>query len=189
MKVASGESRAVQRSGRTEPVILFLVSGQMFAISAASIHEIRSTDSLSSSASELYQEKLPKVRHHLRHGRRSLYVVSACAHFGLPPTRPTLVLVLRGSRVALLVDRIDRMETISLLLALPHSFRGPERAWYRGVTLIGEQVVPVVNSSGFLTEGELSFLDAVSRSADSAGVEIAPAAAVRSQDNEGVVSQ
>lgn len=189
MKIAPGESRTMRRSGRAESVILFVVAGQMFAISAASIHEIRSTDSLSSSATEIHQERLPKVRHCLRRSRESLFVVNACAHFGLPPSRPTLVLVLRGSRVAVLVDHIDRMETMSLLLSLPRPFRGPERAWYRGVTLICEKVVPVVSPSGFLTEGELSFLDEVSRSADSAQFETAPAAGVCSEDMNRVTSE
>jgi chemotaxis signal transduction protein len=189
MKIAPGESRTMRQNGRTEPVILFLVAGQMFAISAGSIHEIRSTDSLSSSASEIRQARLPKVRHRLRRGGKSFYIVNASAHFGLPHSRPTLVLVLRGWRVAILVDRIDRMETMSELRTLPRPFRGPERAWYRGVTLLGEEVVPVVSPSGFLAEAELSFLDDISHSADSAQVEPAPAADVRAEDGKGAASE
>jgi chemotaxis signal transduction protein len=189
MKIAPGESRTMRRTGRTEPVILFLVAGQMFAISAGSILEIRSTDSLSSSASEIHQARLPKVRHRLRRGGKSLYVVNASEHFGLPHSRPTLVLVLRGCRVAVLVDRIDRMETMSVLRSLPRPFRGPERAWYRGITLMGEEVVPVVSPSGFLAEGELSFLDDISRSADSVQAEPAPAAGMRAEPGNGGASE
>lgn len=189
MKIAPGESQTMRRNGRTESVILFVVADQMFAISAASIHEIRSTDSLSSSATEIRQERLPKVRHRLRRGREFLYVVNACAHFGLEASRPTLVLVMRGSRVAVLVDRIDRMETISLLFSLPRPFRGPERTWYRGVTLISEKVVPVVSPSGFLDEGELSYLDGVSRSATSASLETTAAAGAGHEDMNGVASE
>jgi chemotaxis signal transduction protein len=163
MKIAPSEWQFARRSGRTEAVILFIISGQMFAITASAIHEIRSTDSISGAASEIEVEGLAKVRHVVHRGRKFYYVVNGCAHFGLPTSRPTLVLVLRHSRVAVLVDAIDRMETISLLMALPASFSGAERAWYRGVTLIGEDIVPVVNPSGFLTEDELARLGAVAK--------------------------
>lgn len=161
MKIAPKELQSARRSRRTEAVILFVVSGQTFAVAASAIHEIRSTDSLSSAASEIPLEGFAKVRHRLRRGRRSYYVVNACAHFGLPTSRPTLVLVLRNSRVALLVDRIDRMEPLSLLLPLPLVFSGLERAWYRGLMLLGEDVVPVLNPAGFLTDKEIAQLDAV----------------------------
>jgi len=160
MKTISTEIRSSRRHARAEPVILFVVAKQTFAIAASAIHEIRSTDSLSSAASEIVVKDLPQVRHRLRRGRKFYYVVNACAHFGMPPSRPTLVLVLRNSRVAVLVDQIDRMETMSRLTALPQSFSGPERAWYRGLTLVGESVVPVLNPSGLLTEQELAQLDA-----------------------------
>lgn len=99
------------------------------------------------------------MRHTLRRSGETHYIVNACEHFGLPTSRPTLVLILRGARVAVLADKIERMDTISLLLSLPRAFRGPERAWYRGVTLIDDDIVPVVRPSGFLTDKELSYLD------------------------------
>lgn len=166
MKIAPSEWQFARKTGRTEAVILFMISGQMFAITASAIHEIRSTDSISGAASEIEVAGLAKVRHVVHRGRKIYYVVNGCAHFGLPTSRPTLVLVLRHSHVAVLVDAIDRMEMISLLMALPASFSGPERAWYRGVTLIGEDVVPVVNPSGFLTENELAQLGAVVKAED-----------------------
>ncbi|MFZ0213456.1 MAG: chemotaxis protein CheW [Candidatus Acidiferrales bacterium] len=163
MKIAPSEWQLARRTGRTEAVILFVISGQTFAITASAIHEIRSTDSISGAASEITVEGIAKVRHVLHRGRKSYYVVNGCAHFGLPTSRPALVLVLRHCHVAVLVDAIDRMETISLLMALPPGFSGPERAWYRGVTLIGEDMVPVVNPSGFLTERELAQLNTVAK--------------------------
>lgn len=161
MKIASADRQTERRGSRTEPVILFTVAKQVFAISAHSVHDIRSTDSLSASAKELHLDIVSKVRGRLRRDEINLYIVDASEHFGLPLSRPTLVLVLRGSRVAVLADYIDRMDTISRLLALPRAYRGPEREWYRGLALFGEEVVPVVSSSGFLTEREIAHLDGV----------------------------
>lgn len=160
MRIAPSEPRQNRRSSRNEPAILFSIAGQMFAINANAIQEIRTTDSISASASEISPAGIEKVRHRLRRGRRFFHVVNGCAHFGLGASRPTQVVVLRNSRVAVLVDSIERMETMSLLMALPPGFSGPERSWYRGITLIGGNVVPVVNPSGFLTERELAQLDA-----------------------------
>lgn len=171
MRIAPNKSPATRGSGRTEPVILFLVSGQTFAISASAVHEIRSTDSLSGTAAELHRSPVSKVGHLLRRSRKAYYVVNACEHFRLPAARPTLVLILRSAPVALLVDRIDRMEAMSLLMALPHAFCGAERVWYRGLTLMDEDVVPVVNPAGFLTETELSLLETALAAGDSAGTE------------------
>lgn len=176
MKIAPNELQSPRKQRRSESVILFSVAGQTFAIGASAIQEIRSTDSLSSAASEIALEGVAKVRHRLRRGQRFYYAVNACAHFGLPASRPTLVLVLRNSRVAVLVDLIDRIETISRLMALPPSFSGSERAWYRGLTLIGEMVVPVLNPAGFLTEAQITQLDAFDRSgSDPAASEQSPA--------------
>lgn len=160
MKIAPSESRPGRRVSRSEPVILFSIAGQRFAINANAIQEIRTTDSISAAASEASSTGVAKVRHRLRRGRKTFHLVNGCVHFGLPASRPMQVVVLRNHRVAVLVDSIDRMETMSILMALPPGFCGPERLWYRGITLIAEHVVPVVNASGFLTEQELAQLDA-----------------------------
>ena len=183
MKIAPGQSKSARQTGRSEAVILFVVGNQMFAISAGAVHEIRSTDSLSGSATAISQDRIPKVRQRMRRGAKFLYVVNAGEHFGLPPSKPLLVLVLRGARVAVLADRIERMDSISLLLSLPRTFRGPERTWYRGLTLIDEEIVPVLSPAGFLTEGELSFLDQVSSAADATATQ---AAAATDTPSEGV---
>ena len=138
----------------------------MFAINANAIQEIRTTDSISAAVSEISAAGIEKIRHRLKRGRRSFHVVNGCTHFGLATSHPTQVVVLRNSRIAVLVDTIERMETISILMALPPGFSGPERAWYRGITLIGGNVVPVVNPSGFLTEQEMAALDAAAGEAD-----------------------
>lgn len=160
MKIAPSAPRMGLRSSRSEPVVLFLIAGQPFAIDANAIQEIRTTDSISAAASEVSLEGIAKVRHRLRRGRQFFHVVNGCIHFGLATSRPTQVVVLRKHRIALLVDSIDRMETISFLLALPPGFCGPERSWYRGITVVADNVVPLVNPSGFLTTLELMQLDA-----------------------------
>lgn len=189
MRIAPSESSAARRTGRRESVILFLVSGQMFAISANAIHEIRSTDSLSGIATEINHAEVSSVRHCLRRGEQNIYIVNGCTHFGLPASRPTLVLVLRNAPVALLVDRIDRMGEMSLLMALPHAFCGAERRWYRGITLIGEEVVPVVNPPGFLNEKELALLEAASVASEPLSSEHDRAADRAAEDVHGAVSQ
>lgn len=161
MKIVSSGFQSPRQLGRTEEVILFAVAGHTFAIAASAIEEIRSTDGFSSATSEIAPRAIPKVLHRLRRGRKWYYVVNACAHFDLPVSRPTLVLVLRHSHVAVLVDQIDRIETISRLMVLPQSFSGAERVWYRGVTLIDDNVVPVLNPDGFLTQNELGQLGAL----------------------------
>jgi chemotaxis signal transduction protein len=160
MKIAPSEPRQGRRYSRSEPVILFSIAGQTFAINANAIQEIRTTDSISAAASEVSIAAIAKVRHRLRRGRKTFHVVSGCLHFGLPTSRPAQVIVLRNQRIAVLVDSIDRMETMRLLMALPPGFCGPERSWYRGMTLIAENVVPVVSPSGFLTQNEMAQLDA-----------------------------
>ena len=103
-KSASNEPRSgTQRARPSETVVLFIVANQMFAVAADSVHEIRSTDSLSGSAAEIEHPELLKVRHTLDRGSRTYYVVNAGMHFGLPVTRPALVLILRQFRAALLV--------------------------------------------------------------------------------------
>jgi chemotaxis signal transduction protein len=151
-----GKSR---RSHRAEAVILFWVANQMFAIAADAVQEIRSTDSLAGAANEIGRSEVRKVRHTLQWGRRTCYVVNAGMHFGLPITRPSLVLILRQMRAALLVDRIDRMTEIAAVYPLPHAFTGEERRWYRGLAYVDDSVIPVVQPSGFLTAEEFAQLD------------------------------
>jgi chemotaxis signal transduction protein len=166
MKIAPSEPRQGRRSSRSEPVILFSIAGQTFAINASAIQEIRTTDSISAAATEVSPAGIAKVRHRLRRGRKFFHVVNGCVHFGLPTSRPAQVVILRNYRIAVLVDSIDRMQTMTLLMALPPGFLGPERSWYRGITLVAENVVPVVNPSGFLTEQELAQLDAAAAAAE-----------------------
>jgi chemotaxis signal transduction protein len=146
---------------RTEQIILFRASNQIFAISSASVQEVRSVDSLAGAAVEITEPSLVKVRHAIRRGDRNLYVVNATIHFGLRPTPAALIFLLRKSRVALLVDGIEKMTTMTRLQALPGAFCHEERIWYRGLTVLDQNVIPVVSPSGFLTAEEILLLDAV----------------------------
>jgi chemotaxis signal transduction protein len=140
---------------RREQVVVFTIGACGFVISAASVQEIRSTDSLGGAVMDLDRSSLRKVRHIVERDSRSCFVVSGCAHFHLPVTRPTSVLILRDVPVAVLVDRIEEMSEMRVILPLPLSFCGDERIWYRGLTVLGRKVLPVADPRGFLTEVEL----------------------------------
>jgi chemotaxis signal transduction protein len=166
MKFATQDVAKSRPLRQPETVILFSVGNQTFAIAAESVQEIRSADSLAGAACELEKSDLPKVRHTIERSRRTYYVVNACAHFGLPVSRPTLVLILRQLRVAVLVDHIERMAQIPAVLTLPRAFIGEERRWYRGLTYVNDHVIPVIQPSGFLTKEEFQRLDRIAKSAE-----------------------
>jgi chemotaxis signal transduction protein len=144
---------------RSEQIILFRVSGQLFAVSSASVQEVRSVDTLTGAAREITHAGVRKVRHIVQRGEHSLYVVNGATHFGLTASPAALVFVLRRTRTALLVDGIERMTTMTRLQALPQSFCHDERQWYRGLTAIDQAVIPVVKPEGFLSPDELLLLD------------------------------
>lgn len=145
---------------RTEQIILFRSSNQVFAISSSSVQEVRSVDSLAGAAMEIDEPAVPKVQHMLRRGERNVYVVNSATHFGLRPSPAALIFLLRKTRVALLIDGIEKMTTMTRLQALSGAFCHEERVWYRGLTVLDQNVIPVVNPLGFLTEQELLVLDA-----------------------------
>ena len=95
----------------------------------------------------------------MRRGDKSLFVVNGALHFGLPVTSGLLVFVLRRTRTALLIDGIEKMTTMTRLQALPQAFCNEERNWYRGVTALDQNVVPVVRPEGFLTSEEIALLE------------------------------
>jgi chemotaxis signal transduction protein len=167
MKSLSEKTMKSRALNRSDTVILFFVANQMFAIAAHSVQEIRSTDSLAGAANEIEHPVSPKVRYTVERAHRIYYVVNAGMHFGLPVTRPSLVLVLRQLRVAVLVDRIERMAEVSAVHPLPHAFTGEERHWYRGLAYVDDLVIPVVEPSGFLTSEEFQLLDRTAKAASS----------------------
>ena len=163
---------------RTEQIILFRVSGQTFAISSASVQEVRGVDNIAGMARDLPESHLKKVRHSIRRGDRTLYVVNAAIHFGLQPQPASLVFFLRRTRTALLIDGIEKMTTMTRLQALSQAFQGEERNWYRGLTALDQTVVPVVHPEGFLSLEELTLLETAQTSADT-----------RASENSGVHTQ
>jgi len=144
---------------RSEPIILFRIGEQLFALSSSSVQEVRSADSLSGGAYEISAQGIDKVRQFVRRGPNTLFLVSGAAHFGLSAPDGILAFVLRNTRTALLVDSIEKMTAMTRLQALPLSFCHEERQWYRGLTALDQTVVPVVRPEGFLSDDELMMLD------------------------------
>lgn len=147
-------------TARTEQIILFRVSGQLLAVSSSSVKEVRAADSLTSMASEVSHPSLRKVKHVVQRGGKPLFIVSGALHFGLPAVPAALVFVLRHTQTALLIDGIEKMTTMTRLQALPQAFCHEERQWYRGLTALDQNVVPVIAPEGFLTPEDIELLEA-----------------------------
>lgn len=142
-----------------EQALVFSIGAFSFVIAAAAVQEIRNTDSLGGSVTDLEASAIGKVQHIVERDSRFYYVVSGYEHFRLSISRPTSVLILRDAPVAVLVDRIEEMAELRVILPLPRSFCGEERTWYRGLTVLGRRVLPVANPRGFLTQAELRQLE------------------------------
>jgi chemotaxis signal transduction protein len=149
------------RARRPEQVILFSIANLTFAIAAEAVKEIRSTDSLAATAVEFEGSDISKVHHIIERTHRTFYVVSGYAHFHLPVSRPTLALILRQYRAAVLVDAIERMAEIPAVYPLPLAFSGEERVWYRGLAYLDDRLIPVVQPGGFLTREQFEHLDRI----------------------------
>jgi chemotaxis signal transduction protein len=159
MRISKKESRRA-RSAPREAVILFTAGATALAIAAQAVEEIRNRDGLEPFAPPFPLRSLARVKHTLARGSRTWFVVDAAAHFGLAAGRPTRLLLLCHGAVAVEVDSVARMAEIATLHALPRAFTGEERRWYRGLALVGEDVVPVVSPEAFLSAAELSLLRA-----------------------------
>ena len=139
---------------------MFSVGALRFAIAASAVDEIRNLDGLVPHACGP-QSRTAKVQFTLVRKKKSIntnYVVSSALHFGIESSPPSRVLVLRNHPVALLVDNIDRMRQIGQVLPMPHAFRGIERQWYRGLTIVDGMVIPVIEPTSILREAELDAL-------------------------------
>ena len=152
-------ARTKPQTLKSEQIILFRVGGNLFAVSSASVQEVRSVDSLAGAAAEIKDSGVRKVRHVLQRDDKTLFVVNGTMHFGLPLTPGTLIFILRQTRTALLIDGIEKMGSMTRLQGLPLAFQHEERHWYRGLTALDQSVVPVVNPEGFLTAEELALLE------------------------------
>jgi chemotaxis signal transduction protein len=143
-----------------EDMIVFVVGGFRFAIAAAAVKEIRSMDGLQPFTLGGISAQVAKLRYTLERGGTTYFVVDGAQHFQLLPSRPSRVLILRGSSTAILVDETDRIMEISALHALPRAFTHEERSWYRGLAIVNGAVVPVVNHHAFLNRAEMEILRA-----------------------------
>ncbi len=171
---AAGQPRA-RLEPRGEQLIVFRIGPETLAIAAGAVLEIGSTDGLSGVASPIAHAEVPKVRHTLQRGNRFYYVVNACTHFHMAPSRPALLLLLSQVPTAVLVDRIEHMTDVVPVMDLPRLFSGEERGWYCGLAMLGERVVPVLQPATFLSSREIALLDALSGAAASGKQGAAPA--------------
>ncbi len=152
MKIAQQSRKHALRHG--EAAILFAVGEYRFAAPAVEVDEIRDLHGIESIESATQKTSVSKVVARFERSGQTYLVVDAARHFRLAASVPSRLMVLRGRPIAVRVENIERMAEIGKTLPLPKAFRGEERRWYRGLVLIGEQVVPVVQTSSFLTAAE-----------------------------------
>ena len=154
------QSRRRNRGPKTQPVILFVVGEHTFAIAASAVTEIQSTQEMKPLVSQMF--RYGKVHHTITRDGRRYWVVDANIHFTMLPTPSSRLLMLAESPLAVKVDAIVRMAEIGKLLPLPRSFKGDERNWYLGLTLLDSKVVPVVNPASFLSRFDMEALEKTS---------------------------
>ncbi len=143
-----------------EQVILFAIGNYTFACAANSVDEIRALDGLQPVAGVFAHSRLARVKFTLEREGKTYFVVDSNLHFHILPSKATRLLVMRDIRVAVLVDSIDRMAEIPVIHPLPRAFTGEERNWYRGMAIIGQDVIPVINPATFLSRAELAIVEA-----------------------------
>jgi chemotaxis signal transduction protein len=154
--------------GRHEAVILFAVGDYTFAIAAQAVEEIRNVEGLKPLPPGVVTTRLAKFRQMLERDHKRYFVVDSNLHFRIFPSKATRLLVLRESAAALLVDHTDRITEITSLHALPRAFQGEERQWYRGIAMIQDRVVPVVDPAAFMSRSEFTVLQAAVAGAEAA---------------------
>ncbi len=142
-------------------MILFSVARTTFAIAASAVEEIRSVSGLQPLPAGYLQPRFSKFKYRLQRDGRTYFVVDANTHFRILPTNHDRLLVLRDRPAAVLVDAVNRMTEIAAIHPLPKAFTGEEREWYRGLAVLKEDVVPVVDAAAFLTKAECTVLKAV----------------------------
>lgn len=157
------QQSTLPRKGTREDVIVFTIGEFRFAIAAGAVSEIRNTAGLQRLRAT--GDKMPvQVEYTLERDGITHFVVNGARHFYLPLGKSTRVLVLRHTPAAVLVDSTDRMMEISTLHALPLAFDHEERQWYRGLAVLNDEAVPVVNPAAFLSRNEIAILrDAIEK--------------------------
>jgi chemotaxis signal transduction protein len=158
-----------KRKRHCESVILFSVATQNLAIAAHAVEEIRGLDGLLILPHGIVKDgAVSKVQQALQRDLKTYFVVEANLHFHLMGSHANRLLLLRDAPVALSVDAVNRMAEITQLHALPLAFQGEERDWYRGLALLGDEVVPVVNPAALLDARTIESLQAAFIAAEEA---------------------
>jgi chemotaxis signal transduction protein len=134
-----------------ETVVLFYVGSCRFAIAANAVEEICGLDHLTPLADGCGRSRA--IRHTFERRGKRLLAVDAQVHFRMREATPQHVLILRGADIGILIGGIDRMHEMGVVRPLPRGLSGEERKWYRGVTLIGREITPVVDPRSFLPYG------------------------------------
>jgi hypothetical protein len=111
-----------------------------------------------------------KVKYTFRKHGLDYFVVDSNYHYRVMPTKARRLLVLRDLPVAITADSIDRMAEIGIAKPLPKAFRGEERQWYKGLVILNEDVIPIVNPESFLTPAELEHLQRRAAARGAAGL-------------------
>lgn len=143
-----------------EDVIVFAVGGYKFGIAAGAVKEIRGMDELHPFKLGGISTQIAKLKYTLERNGTTYFVIDAAQHFRLPAANASRVMVLRNMPTGILVDSTDRIIEISALHAVPPAFTHEERNWYRGLAVVNDLVVPIVNHNAFLNRSELETLRA-----------------------------
>jgi hypothetical protein len=121
---------------KTHAVIVFWVGPYRMGIEAGSLKEIRNE----------HRQTATEVC--------GATIVSSHTIFGVNSGKEERLLVLRPGRVAIRVDRVDRMIETGAILPLPRAFQGAESEWYCGLIRDGEIVFPMLKPEMLALEGE-----------------------------------
>jgi hypothetical protein len=111
------------------PVILFTAGGMRFAVDAGEVKEIRDGEERAS------LERMSGAE-----------PIDFAQLVGLGSGRVLRYVVLKPGDCSLGVSDVERMASPPKVAALPGLFRGAEREWYRGLLLLGDEVVPLVRT-------------------------------------------
>ena len=146
-------------SRRGEPVVIFRLGSHRFVIASAEVEEVR----------DLHQGDLPPAIEARGNGGQ-LPVIAADRIFGVQSAKLEQLLVLKVRRVAVAIGRIEGMAELREIVELPRGFHGQERSWYRGLGLVRQQIMPVVNAAIFVESASALPREAAAAAKASSGI-------------------
>ncbi len=138
-----------RRSVLHETVLVFTVGEGRFAIAASAVQEVCGVEGMAAVAPA---QRSRSVRHILQRRDGTRLVIDAPVYFGMRASAGQRLLLLRSAGLALLVGGVDRMQEITALYSLPRAFHGQERRWFRGLSLLHDGVVPVLDARALVAE-------------------------------------